>query len=208
MAKAGQAPQRRDPGRTSDTLFLLFAVAIVAGGMTFNVTTIALPKIIDERAGVACRLPHRFARHRVFSFGALTQLLWAASSTDLHCRRSLRLLGLAAAWARPCRPRRPACRCSSGLACDGSDLRAGGRERRDGRSLRASPVQGQGVQRALLPWVHDEWSRRATHRVSAWDERLWPVLGIGSCVRSRHLSVLDRIPDLRQTRASVGSILR
>jgi MFS family permease len=33
------------------TLFLLFAVAIVAGGMTFNMTTIALPKIIDERVG-------------------------------------------------------------------------------------------------------------------------------------------------------------
>ena len=32
-------------------LLAVFAVAIVAGGMTFNVTTIAMPKIIDERAG-------------------------------------------------------------------------------------------------------------------------------------------------------------
>lgn len=58
------------------TLFLLFAAAIVAGGMTFNITTIALPKIIDERAGVSLPLvligP---LATLVFVFGALTQLL-------------------------------------------------------------------------------------------------------------------------------------
>jgi MFS family permease len=58
------------------TLFLLFAVAIVAGGMTFNVTTIALPKIIDERAGVALPLALTGSlATTVFAFGALTQLL-------------------------------------------------------------------------------------------------------------------------------------
>jgi predicted MFS family arabinose efflux permease len=34
-------------------LMLLFATAIIAGGMTINITTIALPKIIDERADTA-----------------------------------------------------------------------------------------------------------------------------------------------------------
>ena len=57
-------------------LFLLFALAIVAGGMTFNITTIALPKIIDERAGAALPLVLIGSLATlVFVFGALTQLL-------------------------------------------------------------------------------------------------------------------------------------
>ncbi|CAM5181581.1 MFS transporter [Bosea thiooxidans] len=54
----------------------IFAVAIVAGGMTFNVTTIALPKVLDERLGLGLPLsltgPLATA---VFVFGAMTQLL-------------------------------------------------------------------------------------------------------------------------------------
>jgi MFS family permease len=58
------------------TLFLLFAAAIVAGGMTFNITTIALPKIIDERAGATLPLVLTGSLATlVFVFGALTQLL-------------------------------------------------------------------------------------------------------------------------------------
>ncbi|KLK91674.1 MFS transporter [Microvirga vignae] len=58
------------------TLLLLFAVAIVAGGMTFNITTIALPKIIDERAGATLPLVLTGSLATlVFVFGALTQLL-------------------------------------------------------------------------------------------------------------------------------------
>ncbi|MBQ0822225.1 MFS transporter [Microvirga sp. HBU67558] len=58
------------------TLFLLFATAIVAGGMTFNITTIALPKIIDERIGTALPLVLIGSLATlVFVFGALTQLL-------------------------------------------------------------------------------------------------------------------------------------
>ncbi|WP_201865129.1 MFS transporter [Microvirga soli] len=58
------------------TLFLLFAAAIVAGGMTFNITTIALPKIIDERAGTTLPLVVIGSLATlVFVFGALTQLL-------------------------------------------------------------------------------------------------------------------------------------
>jgi MFS family permease len=58
------------------TLLLLFAAAIVAGGMTFNMTTIALPKIIDERTGIALPLILTGSlATAVFIFGALTQLL-------------------------------------------------------------------------------------------------------------------------------------
>lgn len=58
------------------TLLLLFATAIVAGGMTFNITTIALPKIIDERVGTALPLVLIGSLTTlVFVFGALTQLL-------------------------------------------------------------------------------------------------------------------------------------
>jgi MFS family permease len=57
-------------------LLLLFAVAIVAGGMTFNITTIALPKIIDERTGTPLPLILIGSLATlVFAFGALTQLL-------------------------------------------------------------------------------------------------------------------------------------
>jgi MFS family permease len=57
-------------------LLAIFAVAIVAGGMTFNVTTIALPKVLDERLGVALPLALTGSLATlVFVFGALTQLL-------------------------------------------------------------------------------------------------------------------------------------
>jgi len=58
------------------TLLLLFATAIIAGGMTFNIMTIALPKIIDERAGTALPMVVIGSLATlVFVFGALTQLL-------------------------------------------------------------------------------------------------------------------------------------
>jgi MFS family permease len=56
-------------------LLLVFAVAIIAGGMTFNVTTIALPKVIDERVGLALPLAMTGSlATAVFLFGAMTQL--------------------------------------------------------------------------------------------------------------------------------------
>jgi MFS family permease len=54
----------------------VFALALVAGGMTFNMTTIGLPKVIDERLGI--ELPLALVGSlatAVFVFGALTQLL-------------------------------------------------------------------------------------------------------------------------------------
>jgi MFS family permease len=57
-------------------LFAVYAVAIAAGGMTFNIMTIALPKIIDERVGAAVPLiAIGSIATGVFIFGALTQLL-------------------------------------------------------------------------------------------------------------------------------------
>lgn len=54
----------------------LFALAVVAGGMTFNVTTIALPKAIDERVGLELPLALTGSLATVvFLFGAATQLL-------------------------------------------------------------------------------------------------------------------------------------
>ncbi|ACL55783.1 MFS transporter [Methylobacterium nodulans] len=54
----------------------VFAVAIVAGGMTFNVTTIALPKVIDEQLGLDLPLALTGSLATVvFVFGALMQLL-------------------------------------------------------------------------------------------------------------------------------------
>lgn len=54
----------------------LFALAVVAGGMTFNMTTIALPKVIDERLGLDLSLPLVGSLATMaFLFGAMTQLL-------------------------------------------------------------------------------------------------------------------------------------
>ncbi|GJE41172.1 MFS transporter [Methylobacterium soli] len=57
-------------------LLVVFGFAIVAGGMTFNVTTIALPKVLDERVGDGLPLALIGSLATVvFVFGALTQLL-------------------------------------------------------------------------------------------------------------------------------------
>lgn len=56
-------------------LLAVFAVAIVAGGMTFNVTTIAMPKVIDERMGLNLSLAVTGSLATgIFILGALTQL--------------------------------------------------------------------------------------------------------------------------------------
>lgn len=57
-------------------LLAVFAVAIIAGGMTFNITTIALPKVIDERLGLDLPLALTGSLATlVFVFGAATQWL-------------------------------------------------------------------------------------------------------------------------------------
>lgn len=63
------------PVRRPGLLMILFGLAILAGGITFNVTTIALPKIIDERLGLTLPLLLTGSLATVvFVFGALTQL--------------------------------------------------------------------------------------------------------------------------------------
>ncbi len=64
------------PVSKPDLLMIMFGLAILAGGITFNVTTIALPKIIDERLGLALPLLLTGSLATVvFVFGALTQLV-------------------------------------------------------------------------------------------------------------------------------------
>ncbi len=63
--------------RVSQPILLLatFAIAIIAGGMTFNITTIALPKVIDEGSGLSLPLVLTGSlATAVFVGGALTQL--------------------------------------------------------------------------------------------------------------------------------------
>lgn len=57
-------------------MLAVFVLAIVAGGMTFNITTISLPKVIDERIGADLPLALTGSlATAVFVFGALTQLV-------------------------------------------------------------------------------------------------------------------------------------
>jgi MFS family permease len=57
------------------TLLAILAIAIIAGGMTFNITTIALPKVIDEGIGISLPLVLTGSlATAVFIGGALTQL--------------------------------------------------------------------------------------------------------------------------------------
>lgn len=57
------------------TLLAVLALAIVAGGMTFNITTIALPKVIDEGLGISLPLVLTGSlATAVFIGGALMQL--------------------------------------------------------------------------------------------------------------------------------------
>lgn len=53
----------------------ILAAAVVAGGMTFNITTIAMPKVIDEGSGLSLPLVLTGSLATlVFACGALTQL--------------------------------------------------------------------------------------------------------------------------------------
>jgi MFS family permease len=58
------------------TLAIMFIVAILAGGLTFNLVTIAMPKMIDERLGFALSLNTiGWLTTGIFLCGALTQIL-------------------------------------------------------------------------------------------------------------------------------------
>lgn len=74
VGRAGGAPVI--PVARPLPLLIVFAFAIIAGGMTFNITTIALPKIVDERVGTGLPLALiGSVATLVFAFGALTQLV-------------------------------------------------------------------------------------------------------------------------------------
>ncbi|MFC3694466.1 MFS transporter [Chenggangzhangella methanolivorans] len=72
---AARAPQTAPGAGRPALLLALFAAIIIAGGMTFNVTTISLPKALDERLGFDLPLALLGSlATAVFVFGALTQL--------------------------------------------------------------------------------------------------------------------------------------
>jgi len=63
-------------GMRVPVLLALFAAALIAGGMTFNITSISLPKAIDERLGLDVPLAVTGALATgVFLFGAMPQLI-------------------------------------------------------------------------------------------------------------------------------------
>jgi MFS family permease len=67
-------------------LISVFVIAILAGGLTFNLVTIAMPKVIDERLGVALSLSTiGWITTGIFLCGALTQIVIGRliDSTDL-----------------------------------------------------------------------------------------------------------------------------
>jgi MFS family permease len=75
LAKARKATTAQVSFASPVILAALFCVTFVAGGITFNIATIALPKAIDERLGLA--LPIALVgglATAVFLLGALTQL--------------------------------------------------------------------------------------------------------------------------------------
>lgn len=73
-----QAPSHTFQGSRHHLAALLavFTIALLAGGLTFNIVSIALPKIVDERLGLALPLAATgWIATGVFVCGALTQIL-------------------------------------------------------------------------------------------------------------------------------------
>jgi MFS family permease len=75
-AKKGVASHTLDIGRKRlVSLVALFMAAILAGGLTFNIVTIAMPKVIDERLGLPIPLAVTgWLTTGIFFCGALTQV--------------------------------------------------------------------------------------------------------------------------------------
>ena len=56
-------------------LLVIYLTAIIAGGLTFNIVTISMPKVIDERAGLSIPLAMTgWITTGIFVCGALTQI--------------------------------------------------------------------------------------------------------------------------------------
>ena len=76
-AKKGRASHAFGIGRKRLILLVtLFMTAIFAGGLTFNIVTIAMPKIIDERLGLPIPLAVTgWLTTAIFFCGAITQII-------------------------------------------------------------------------------------------------------------------------------------
>ena len=68
-------PMCRSPLWMAATIFGLFIVIALSAGLVFNIVSVALPKIVDERLGAMSRCFWLAALRRlVFMCGALAQL--------------------------------------------------------------------------------------------------------------------------------------
>ena len=149
------ATQKAGPAtvRVAGPLLLasVFALALAAGGMTFNMATISLPKVIDERLGI--ELPLALVGSlatAVFAFGALTQLLAGRLVDRVRCH-GFRGPGSAPAARFRARGFVVWAVNAGGLgAGDGGDLRPSRRQRRDGGALCSGCVPGEGIRRAYF----------------------------------------------------------
>ncbi len=75
--KKGTVSHTLNIGRTHLIwLLIVFMTAILAGGLTFNIVTISMPKVIDERLGLSIPLAMTgWLTTSIFLCGALTQII-------------------------------------------------------------------------------------------------------------------------------------
>ncbi|MGO9484131.1 MAG: MFS transporter [Rhodomicrobium sp.] len=83
LVKEGEPPRARQTAthkfqagrRRVAALLAVFLIALLAGGLTFNIVSIALPKIVDERLGLALPLTTTgWITTVIFVCGAITQI--------------------------------------------------------------------------------------------------------------------------------------
>jgi MFS family permease len=74
QARRSSSPEVVFPPRIAATIFALFILIAISAGLVFHITTIALPKIVDERVGLAASLVQVGGIATVvLMFGALAQ---------------------------------------------------------------------------------------------------------------------------------------
>ncbi len=156
------------PQRTAMTMFGLYVVISLAGGLTFNTISIALPKIVDERLGADVSLAAgRLARHRgvlVRGGGAdrgrpAGRIFQALSAVRHHRRAAIRRHPVGGQRHRPDAAAR-----ARGL--DGRDLRAGDGRRPGDRALHGGRLARPRLCGALFPHVRVGGRGGVDHRLA------------------------------------------
>ena len=112
LVKEGEPPRARQTAthkfqagrRRVAALLAVFLIALLAGGLTFNIVSIALPKIVDERLGLALPLTTTgWITTVIFVCGAHHANRNRAPYRPLRLDRPVRLAcGAAAGWPAAC----------------------------------------------------------------------------------------------------------